>query len=438
MKNSAFIEEYIKGAISLNRTRFELLKDRLKTINAFLINKSNEGVTLGNFIPQGSFARKTIIKPSNGNEFDADVLIPMNTRFGWTPRDYIQHIYDSLSSSDNYKDKIIIQKRCVTLTYADDFHIDILPYVTKENGKKYIANKEKDQWELHDPSYYNRTFNALNKRHSGKLVTTIKFIKFVREVKDVNIPSFILSSIILNALNKDDSTKHQNIADYINWIFYKVSVWIENQNSNIYIDDYEGNNLIDRWGVENFFEFAKEWKVLEKDFQVFSSIAYDFDYNSWKGYLEFFVLKTTDVCRPYQSGIIPGKKLLEKAPLEEFFDIKYSGIQQSINYRQANLVVKDSNKEGSIKDKILVKNQNLTFVIEGIDFRGDEKFFWKTRNSGIVAKDKRKERGQIKPSYSYIHKEPVEFTGKHWVEVWVVREERLISYAISSLDFINS
>ena len=82
---------------------------------------------------QGSYALGTLIKPVDDNdEYDADIQIVMNPNPKWEPKDYINQVNRTLSGNKTYADKLRLKTRCVTVDYAGDFHLDVVPRVTIE------------------------------------------------------------------------------------------------------------------------------------------------------------------------------------------------------------------------------------------------------------------------------------------------------------------
>ena len=77
---------------------------------------------------QGSYALGTLIKRVGDNdEYDADIQIVMNPNAKWQAKDYIKEVHGTLKQNENYADKLRLKTRCVTVDYAGDFHLDVVP-----------------------------------------------------------------------------------------------------------------------------------------------------------------------------------------------------------------------------------------------------------------------------------------------------------------------
>ena len=55
----------------------------------------------------------------------------------WSPDDYIHHLRRVFRRLRDLKDKASLNTRFVTITYAGDFEIDIVPCVTDRPGGSY-------------------------------------------------------------------------------------------------------------------------------------------------------------------------------------------------------------------------------------------------------------------------------------------------------------
>ena len=67
--------------------------------------------------------------------------------------DYVDEIYQVFKADAIYKDKVKKNTRCVTVQYAGEFHIDIIPCI-KYNGTCYICNPKDETYEETDGDGY--------------------------------------------------------------------------------------------------------------------------------------------------------------------------------------------------------------------------------------------------------------------------------------------
>ena len=150
-------QEFLRHGVNLNKRRRDDLETHVNAVNSWL-----RGHLTGyqRMERQGSWALGTLIKPVDTNdEYDADVQLVMNPNPNWEPKDYIQALHNALRQNRNYADKITRNTRCVTVNYAGDFHLDVVPRVTIDGGH-YICNRAENKFERTDGTGYRDWFNG--------------------------------------------------------------------------------------------------------------------------------------------------------------------------------------------------------------------------------------------------------------------------------------
>lgn len=65
------------------------------------------GPRIISFAPQGSWAHETIIKPQPEQPFDADLLVFVEAKDGWAPKDYVNSLATGLAKLPAYKEKVL-------------------------------------------------------------------------------------------------------------------------------------------------------------------------------------------------------------------------------------------------------------------------------------------------------------------------------------------
>ncbi len=206
MKHLLDFDDFLNKHVNLNPTRLEALKKRVKTITDILKEKL---ANYRKYSEQGSYAHKTIIKPVQANDqFDADILTLIRDN-NFDPNkfetDYVKTVYDVFKNNDNYKDKIEIGTRCVTIDYAGDFDLDIVPCV-EHNGTNYICNRTEEKYEKTDGDGY-KTW-LINKNQivrNNNFRKTTRLLKFLRDHKDnFSVKSILLTTLLGNEVKDGD------------------------------------------------------------------------------------------------------------------------------------------------------------------------------------------------------------------------------------------
>ena len=181
MKLTNYFDAFMKNTVNINDSRLRDLEARVKTLYEVLKDDDEIGDFVIAKMPQGSWAHKTIIKPIEGNEFDADFLVVMKEQEGWTPRDYLNNVYSALRRHGTYKEMTKKKDRCVRVVYANDCHIDIVPFINLSDGRQVIVNHETDEWEETDPEGFTAWLKQQDDIAGRRLRLAIRLVKYLRD-----------------------------------------------------------------------------------------------------------------------------------------------------------------------------------------------------------------------------------------------------------------
>jgi len=198
MKLASEFRNFLADTVNINQTRLNLLDTRVETIKNF-IRASDWEPKVSTFIEQGSWAHDTIIKPVDGGEFDADLLVKVRAVDGWSAAQYVKELGRVFKGSDRYADKTVTYDYCVTITYADDCKIDIAPLVMDREyqGALEVCDRRNDEFEYSDPVEYTRWIkerNGYSGNNSFRKAT--RLIKYIRDIKK----RFTCQSVLLTTL----------------------------------------------------------------------------------------------------------------------------------------------------------------------------------------------------------------------------------------------
>lgn len=149
MKLEEKLKEFLANTVNINQSRIDTLTDRVDAVTRFLKDSETFEDCFIEVVPQGSYAHKTIIKPSDKSpEFDADILLYVKEVDDWEPKDYIEQLYQLFLGNGIYRDKTIRQTRCVTINYIGEFSLDVVPSIrrdflwTTEHVVNFLTNEE--------------------------------------------------------------------------------------------------------------------------------------------------------------------------------------------------------------------------------------------------------------------------------------------------------
>jgi hypothetical protein len=198
-------DDFLTDVVNINQDRLDQLDQHVKAIfNALSRDDGLEPLIRGQ-IPQGSWAHRTIIKPLRGEEFDADVLLILNRQRAWraTPSRYLDVTYSALANTSAYRSKTVLKSRCVRVRYANDCHVDIVPFIKGDwFHNASIVNRAEDTFEHCDPERFTSWLHQKDSRAHGNLRKTIRLLKYVRDRGSAfEVPSVILTSLVGRQVN---------------------------------------------------------------------------------------------------------------------------------------------------------------------------------------------------------------------------------------------
>jgi len=205
MKHVNKFNEFMVNTVNLNQSRIDTLTAKVDVIDRFLRNDDIFGELYIETGLQGSYAHRTIIKPSQQNpKFDADLMVYVNVKNGWEPKDYIEELYKRYRENPTYKNIVGRRTRCVTLDYAGEFHLDVVPCISRDrflNGETYhVCNRNENIEEKTDPKGYTGWFRDKNRGVGNNyLIKTVRLIKYLRDIKQTfSCKSILLTTLVAN------------------------------------------------------------------------------------------------------------------------------------------------------------------------------------------------------------------------------------------------
>jgi len=178
--------------IELPPGRVDDARERYETVGRVL---ANEGSALYEYRPrvyaQGSIGLGTTVKPLRTHEFDVDLACAFSQRPSSNPDEVKKAVFDMLNNHPNYKEKVETKARCVQLTYADEFHMDIMPCIPASGKNVQVPDKRTGGWVLSNPEGYAEKFHETTKelpRRRTELVSRSK--RAMMEAEQASVDPF--------------------------------------------------------------------------------------------------------------------------------------------------------------------------------------------------------------------------------------------------------
>ncbi len=272
-KNNHEFAEFLKDEVNLNQSRLDRLETSVNAVNEYLKGNLSGYQKMER---QGSYALGTLIKPVDDNdEYDADVQVVMNPNPKWAAKDYVLEINSTLAGNKNYADKLRLKTRCVTVDYASDFHLDVVPRVTIK-GKHYVCNRIDNKFEQTDGNGYRDWFNEKNRITGGNLKRVVRLLKHLRDHKNsFTAKSILLTTLAGNTIKESDegTAAVSTVADTLETVLSRMNAYLQQhpnmpeiknpvlpgENFNRHWDQRRYANFRDR--VQSYAKTAKQAKA---------------------------------------------------------------------------------------------------------------------------------------------------------------------------------
>ena len=225
MKHVEEFNEFLSSTVNINQSRLDRLNEHVDAVSTYL-SRNLEGYE--KVERQGSYALRTIIKPLEGREYDADILLFMKFERGKESADYIAEVYKCLRESGTYEEMVHRKTRCAYLDYAGDFHLDIVPCI-EVGGQRYVCNRETNEFEPTDGTGYRDWFNKKSSITNGNLKRVTRLLKYMRDHKgNFTAPSILLTTLIGNAVyDFEDDANFKNVADTLLTVCGRINAFLQ-------------------------------------------------------------------------------------------------------------------------------------------------------------------------------------------------------------------
>jgi hypothetical protein len=435
-----YFDHFLVEKVNLNPTRMDLLDTRTTAITNFLKRDEIFGPLLKTTIPQGSFAQRTIIRPRADGTFDADVLIHLDPVPDWEWCEYVGKLYTALGRSPVYQDMRHRRTRCVYVDYADEFHVDLVPYV-EIDGRGYITNRKTDSSEFTDPKGFTGWLNDQNRVAGGNLIKVIRLFKHMRDITwGFSVKSVILTTLIGERVSAVaemlDAGCYADVPSTLRKVAADLDDYLQANPLLPAIVDPGGtqDRFDERWDQAGYTTFRAKVNALRvKADEAFYAADRDTSLAAWQAIFGAgFVAPPASTASSSRNGLIVvrGKSLV---PTERFLD-KDFGIPFALNGHTVTIsgqvTAKDGFRPYRLKDNNfqVQKRRRLIFKVESCSVPGPYEVYWKVRNTGTEAETAGGLRGEIRKRGSQIT-ETTAYAGPHWVECYVVRGNHCLARA---------
>lgn len=423
MNLPACFEAFLDDHVNLNPDRIKTLTERVDTIDDFLRRPDRLGSRLLEEIPQGSFAQRTIIKPpEEGDTFDADVLLRLQHDGSMGPEEYVPLLAGAFEGNGRYENKIDPGKRSVTLDYAGEFHVDLVPFIVADNGQS-ITNCETKEWEETNPRGFNDWLAERDEIAFGRLVEVIRLAKYLRECSDVEFaaPSVTLTLLLGMMVEQDQATAgaYADLPTAFISLIRALDDYLQANEARPELPDptCDAQNFHDRWEPADYTTCRDAiHQLVERINAALSACSDEDQLAAWQ---PIFGEKFTvpDEIVESERGRT-GEKFIDRG--EFGFPIRQT--------QRVSITATVEVGEGAEAYRLL-RRKNRVPPSRRIAFEytttapPNHRVFWKAKNTGREAARAKCYRGEIKEGTPGApHFEPTRYRGQHSIEVFIVAD----------------
>lgn len=253
---------------------------------------------------QGSFRLGTSVRPiTSDGEYDIDLVCRLNiSRVATTQKQLKHKIGDRLKAHEEFKAMLKESRRCWTLDYPHQFHMDILPSIPNDERPPssqaiLLTDKELHYWQKSNPKAYAEWFyqrmRVMITRQKARLLEANAVYKSIEEVPEWKVRTPLQRavqllkrhrdiyfadnlencpvSIILTTLAALAYKEQDNIYDAIVGLVSDMAEHIKERNGKWWVANpvEPEENFADKWNEKpaKYFAFRAWLTVVKRDFE---------------------------------------------------------------------------------------------------------------------------------------------------------------------------
>lgn len=436
MKMLDYFKQFLEESVNLNQTRLNDLDSRVDRITEALKSAPALDGRVLDTVPQGSWAHQTIIRPADGLEFDADLLLQVAEDLEWndSPRSYANAVWTALSNHSTYGMMGTKKDRCVRVTYANDCHVDVVPYVILSSGREVIINRTTNEFEDTNPIGFTDWIQEKDTLTNGNLRKVIRLLKYLRDHRSaVRIKSILLTTMVGTVADQwrtFDPNYYKDVPTTLLHLVEDLDAWLQARVTRPSISDPScpQTTFDHRWTDENYRVFRDRIHTLAPKIRD----AYD------AGTPAHSITAWQEVFGPAFPSILSSAKAAAtttaltkaswsppatRAPGEVFIEEKFP-VSATHTVRISAKIATPRNRaeRRSLRARAgrVRKQCILEFSVDYTDVAEPFHVYWKVRNHGDEARTRGQLRGQIVPGARQ-RRESTAYTGHHYVECYIVK-----------------
>lgn len=446
MKLTEHFDTFLADVVNLNQSRIDTLKARVDAIVTTFESFDVYSDILIETCPQGSWAHRTIIKPPGNAGFDADVVVYIEPYEKWTPADYIENLYTQFKGHSTYTNKVSRKNRCVTIQYANEFSVDVVPCIRKSGiweTTEWILNRTENAKEQTNPDGFNDWFKKKNS-YVGKnyLIKVVRLLKYLRDIKmTFSAKSVLLTTLVGERISIWDESlglgnDFTDLPTSLRIIIKRLDDYLQ-ENSNMPEVSNPGlpaESFTRHWDQNKYSNFRDcMHRYAEWIEDAYVEENRDESILKWRRVFGEDFAKSVTLEKAVNALIVVQVEDLSHVELPQWSILRAGKIEIFVTLHAA----KGGDFKGTYRSNgpALAPGTWLHFSAKH-SFTDGISIKWQVVNTGQEARLAKMLRGKIKQSGQDIW-EHTQYKGSHWVECFAVDTKRGISLGRSGRFYVN-
>ena len=409
---------------------------------------------------QGSYATFTLNQHPD-NEYDIDVAIVFKKEdlpsSALKARQRIAEAFKQVAG--NFSKDPEARTNAVTVWYAEGYHIDFAVYRTYEDEfDRTIIEHAGPEWTERDPMDMTNWFNdAVNKnsplKEYGATVEGYQMRRMVQLLKAFaksrsswNLPGGLIISVLVDECyqsdyDRDDVALYNTMAAILDRLRRDIEVWSPVSIAELLTYKEEYKKQVERFRDKLDSAITKLKPLFEDDCTTDKAMrAWNkvFNHPFWaEGAQE--ESETEDYSGANDRNLVPSntaKPTLGNTSHQQTIEWQCVNTHRVRLY--ASIYLNKKVKKGGLKSdgRPIPSGFDLKYEVK-TNLRGDYQIWWQVVNTGRHAESVGGGRGKVFESYSNssVHWEKSEYTGKHWIECFIVKDD--VCVARSGRFYVN-
>jgi hypothetical protein len=445
MKLIEYFRVFLRDSVNLNRTRLAYLDERVDSITDAIKSATElDGMVLDT-VPQGSWAHRTIIRPPTDIEFDADFLVQLSEQSDWAgnPTKYADAVWDAVRNHSTYGSMTSRKNRCVRVTYANDCHIDIIPYVVEWSGREVIVNRTTGEFEETNPVGFTEWIQERDDYTGGDLRKVLRLLKYLRDhCGTFQIKSVLLTVLVGNVVSQwsADGDYYKDVPTTLVNVVEDLDTWLQLHPTKPHVADPScpATDFDHRWTENQYQAFRSKVHTLAPALRAAYDLAdRDESIAEWRNI--FGPSFPDSVANRATAASASPLSVSDRAPGEQFIeelfevDLQYS-VTMKGELQERSYPNRDARRR-FLRSKAgrITRGRSIRFRILSTDVSEPYDIYWKVRNHG----DEARRRGQLRGSIFRDGPERSEHTayaGHHYVDCYLVKDGVCVATARERVD----